>query len=235
MPKSGPSRALSSWLRQVGLVLRKDLRIERSSGEVLTTSTFFAVLVVILTSMSLSSGPRTGRILMAGVVWLAVLFAAVLSLGRSWARERDSQALAGLLSSPLAPSALFIGKVLGLSFFLFVIEAAVFPLAALLFHVDLFEVLPSMFIIALFSTPGVAAVGTLFGSMTVKTRARDLALSIVLLPLLSPVLLTAVAATRAAVTGAEPADLFAYLRLLLVFDVSFLGLGFSMFGSLIED
>ncbi len=235
MQPKGHGRRPPSWLRQVGIVLDKDLRIERGSGEVVTTSTFFSVLVVVLASMSVSGGPRTGRVVMAGVVWLAILFAAVLSLGRSWARERDAQALTGLLSLPLRPSALFIGKVLGLLVFLFIIEIVVFPLAALLFHVDLIQVLPALSVIALFATPGVAAAGTLFGSMTVRTSARDLALAIVLLPLLSPVLLTAVAATRAAVAGAAPSELGAYLRLLLVYDLSFLGLGFSMFGTLVEE
>lgn len=237
MSRSGPlsSCQMPSWHRQVWLIFRKDLRIERNSGEVVITSGFFAFLVVILSSMSFHGGPIAGRVVMAGVIWLATLFAAVLSLGRSWARERDGQALSGLLSSPLSPSALFAGKVLGLVLFLFLIELLVFPTAALFFSVDLFEVGAELFLIALFATPGIAAAGTLFGSMTVRTSARDLALSVVLLPLLSPVVLTAVAATRELVTDGAGFQLGGYLRLLGMFDLTFLAGGLALFGTLIED
>lgn len=217
------------------IVFQKDLRIEASTGEVTTTSAFFAVLVVVLASMSFHGGPTTGKVVMAGVVWLAIAFAAVLSLGRSWAREREGQALLGLLSSPLSPSALYAGKVLGLVVFLAVIELVVFPVSALFFSVDLLTLSPGLLLIALFATPGIAATGTLFGSMTVRTSARDLALSIVLFPLLSPVLLTAVAATKALLSGADTGDLVAYLRLLLVFDAAFLAAGLALFGTLVQD
>jgi heme exporter protein B len=226
---------LPSWSRQVWIVFRKDLSIEIRSGEVTTTSAFFALLVVVLASMSFHGGPRTGRIIMAGVIWLAVAFAAVLSLGRSWARERDARALAGLLSTPLSPSALYAGKVLGLIVFLAIIQAVVFPVAALFFAVDLLELGPGLVLVSLFATPGIAAAGTLFGSMTVRTSARDLALSVVLFPLLSPVLLTAVSATKGLLTGMEASELWAYVRLLLVFDVAFLAGGLALFGTLIED
>jgi heme exporter protein B len=224
-----------SWPGQVWIVFRKDLRVEASSGEVTTTSAFFALLVVVLASMSFHGGPTTGKVVMAGVVWLAIAFAAVLSLGRSWAREREAGALSGLLSSPIAPSALYAGKVLGLIMFLLVIQAVVFPAAALFFAVDLIELAGGFVLVSLFATPGIAAAGTLFGAMTVRTSARDLALSVVLFPLLSPVLLTAVSATRGLLSGMPEAELAAYVRLLAAFDVVFLAGGLSLFGTLIED
>ena len=172
---------------------------------------------------------------MAGVVWLAIAFAAVLSLGRSWAREREAGALLGLLSTPIAPSALYAGKVFGLSMFLLVIQAVVFPAAALFFSIDLIEMAGGFAILSLFATPGIAAAGTLFGAMTVRTSARDLALSVVLFPLLSPVLLTAVSATRGLLSGMPEVELAAYVKLLAAFDVVFLAGGLSLFGTLIED
>lgn len=223
-----------TWTRQVWLVLRKDLGIEARSGEVTTTSAFFALLVVVLSSMSFHGGPRTGKVVVSGVVWLSIAFAAVLSLAKSWSREREGQALVGVLSSPISPSALYAGKVLGLFSFLLVIEAVVFPVSALFFSVDLVRYAPGLLLVALAATPGIAAAGTLFGAMTVRTSARDLALSIVLFPLLSPVLLAAVAATRAHLSGTPVDDLGTYIQLICVFDLAFLAGGLAMFGTLIE-
>lgn len=224
-----------SWFRQVGLVLKKDLRIELRSGEVTLTSAFFAVLVVVLASMSFLGSRESGRSLAAGVIWLSIAFAAVLSLGRSWAREREGAALDGLLVTPLRASALFSGKALGLCLFLFAIEAVVFPLAALFFSLDLLQVAPGLLLLALLTTPGIAAAGTLFGAMTVRTRARDLVLSIVLFPLLAPALLVAVAASRAYLEGALLSELDGFFRLLLVFAVTFWAGGLALFGSLIDE
>ncbi|MCC6668900.1 MAG: heme transporter [Chloroflexi bacterium CFX7] len=216
------------------VILRKDLLIELMSGEVVTTSAFFGLLVVIISSFSFYGGPASKRLVAAGTLWLSIAFATVLALGRAWQREREESALAGLLVAPVSRAAIFAGKSLGLMAFLAVVEAVVIPLTALLFSIDLVAVGPALVVICLLSTPGLAATGTLFGSMTVRTRARDLLLAIVLLPLLSPTLLASVAATRELFGGVPLAELGDYLKLMALFDVIFVTGGLALFGTLIE-
>lgn len=222
------------WLAQAYIVLRKDVAIELSTGEVVVTSGFFALLVVILASLSFYGGPASQRLVGAGVIWLSLSFAAVLALGKTWQRERDESALEGLLVMPLARSAIFAGKALGVLGFLLAISSLVIPIAALLFSLDLTEVGPGLAAIALVATPGVAASGTLFGAMTVRTQARDLLLAVVLFPLLTPTLLSAVAASRELLSGAPLAELGDYFRFMAVFDLVFIAGGLSLFGTLIE-
>ncbi|MDQ2643162.1 MAG: heme exporter protein CcmB, partial [Myxococcota bacterium] len=193
-----------------------------------------ALLVVILASLSFYGGPANARMVAAGVIWLSVSFAAVLALGKTWQREREEGALDGLLVAPLSRSAIFAGKALGVLGFLLVIELVVIPAAALLFALDLLEVGPGVLAIALVATPGVAASGTLFGAMTVRTQARDLLLAVVLFPLLTPTLLAAVAATRELFSGVPLVELGDYFRLLGVFDAVFIAGGLGLFGTLIE-
>lgn len=224
-----------SWLTQAATVLSKDLRIELRTGEVLTTSGFFAVLVVVMASLAFYSGPSTRALVAGGVIWLSLAFAAVLALGRSWQRERDDHALEGLLVAPISRGAIFAGKAAGILLFLLCIELIVIPASALLFAIDLGRVAPGLVLIAAFATPGVAAAGTLFGAMTVRTQARDLILAIVLFPLLSPTLLAAIAATRQLLDGASIAELGDYFKLMAVFDVTFVSGGLALFGTLIEN
>jgi heme exporter protein B len=233
---AGPAAPLRppGFLRQTLVILRKDLLIELMSGEVITTSAFFGVLVVIISSFSFYGGPATKQLVAAGTLWLSIAFATVLALGRAWQREREEGALAGLLVAPVSRAAIFAGKTLGLMAFLGVIELVVVPLTALLFSVDLLEVGPALLVICLLSTPGLAATGTLFGSMTVRTRARDLLLAIVLLPLLSPTLLASVAATRELLGGASLSELGDYLKLMGLFDAIFVTGGLALFGMLID-
>lgn len=222
------------WLSQTAAVLRKDLRIELNTGEVTTTSGFFAMLVVVLASMAFHGGPVTGRVVASGVIWLSVAFAGVLALGRSWQREREESALEALLVTPVSRSAVFAGKCLGLLLFLAVVEAVVLPLAALLFAIDPVKSGPGLLLIAVVATPGFAATGTLFGAMTVRTRARDLVLAVVLFPLLAPTLLAAIAGTRELLGGASISELGDYLKLLGVFDIVFTAGGLALFGPLLD-
>ena len=228
-PKVRPLR----WAEYVWLVLEKDLRIERRSGEIVATSGFFAVLVVVLSSVAFSTGDNRAAVA-PGVIWVSLAFASVLAIGRSWHREREENALTGLLVSPLPRGALFLGKTLGVMLFLLVVEALVVPVTALMFALDLVQLGPGLVLIGLAATPGIAASGTLFGVMTVRTRARDLVLASVLFPLLSPTLLAAVAATRELVLGAGIAELGDYLMLMGVFGFVFVAGGLALFGLLVE-
>jgi heme exporter protein B len=216
------------------VILRKDLLIESRTGEVLMTSAFFAVLVVVMSSLAYYLGPDTRAQVAAGVIWLAVAFATILSLSKSWQREREEGAFEALLVSPLLPSALFAGKACSLLSFLFVIECVVLPITALFFSVDLLQLGPGLGVIVLFATPGIAASATLFGVMTVRTRARDLILAVVLFPLLSPLLLSAVVATRELLSGVALSELWDYMKLMAVFDLIFIAGGLGLFGTLTE-
>lgn len=233
-PAGAAPRRLPGWSAQVLIVLRKDLMIEARTGEVVVTSGFFAVLVVVLASLSLFGGPASARLVASGVIWLSVTFAAVLALGKSWQREREESALDGLIVAPLSRSALFVGKLLGILTFLLLISAVVIPLTSLFFSLDLGRYGLGLGLIALVALPGVAAAGTLFGAMTVRTGARDLLLAIVLFPLVSPTLLAAVAGTRELFGGAPLSELGDYFRLMGVFDVVFTAGGVGLFGTLVE-
>ena len=222
-------------MRQVGIVLRKDLAIELRSGEITTTSGYFALLVVIISSMAFYGGPATRRLVAAGAIWISIAFAAVLALGQTWQREREHGAWRGLLVAPLHRTALFVGKASGLLLFLLAIELVVLPVAGVLFALDWAKWGLPLAGVTLLATPGIAATATLFGSMTVRTKARGVLLAIVLFPLLAPTLLTAVSATRSIFDGTPWNELVGHFQLLAVFDVLFIVGGLGLFGILVED
>jgi len=216
------------------LVARKDLAIELATGEIVTTSGFFAVLVAVIASLAFFAGQDAAEQVAPGVIWVAVAFASILALSRTWQRERDDGALSGLLATPTARSAIFAGKAVGVALFITVVELVVIPVTALLFSVDLFKMGGGLLLFCASATPGIASAGTLFGAMTVRTRARDLVLASVLFPLLAPSLLAAVAGTRALFGGAPVAELWDYVALMSVFGVVFTAGGLGLFDLLIE-
>ncbi len=226
---------IKNFIRETILIARKDLSIERATGEIVTTTGFFALLLTVLSSRAFWTYTTESDALLApGVIWLSVTFASVLGLSRSWTREREEGALRGLVVSPLSRSAIFAGKAIGIVAFITATELLVVPAAALLLGFDLGRYVGALAAIALLANVGIAATGTLFGAMTVRTRARDLVLASVLLPLLAPNLITAVVATPDLFSGGSLAELGDYFELMFIFDVVFTSAGLGLFGLLIE-
>ena len=179
-------------------------------------------------------------------MWLAIAFACdprhrAHVAARSATRRRSP----ACSSRRFARASVFLGKAAGVFAFVTAVECIVVPIVALLFHVELPDVAASLACVVVLGTVGVAAAGTLFGAMTVRTRARDLVLATVLFPLLAPTLVSGVAATReivAMVQSMHPpgaleqiGEVRDYLVLLAVFDaVAVLG-GVAFFGVLVDE
>lgn len=217
------------------LVFRKDLRIELRTGEILITTGFFALLVTVLTSLSFYLDDVVARRIAPGVLWISIAFSGVLAMGRSFQRERDNDAMRGLLLSPLPRPAIFLGKALGIFAFLVLVELMLVPLLAILYRLDLGPVLGRLTSITLLGTLGFSAAGALFAAMGVRVRTKELVLSVVLFPLVSPALLAGVVATREVLGGATVNEILDWLRVLLAFDLIFLVLGALLFGPLTSE
>src|SRR5688572_8255555 len=183
-------------LRAAARIAWKDLRIEARTGEIVLVTGLFATLVTILSSLSFYVDEESARLVAPGVLWIAIAFAGVLAMSRSWAREREQDVMRGLLLAPTPRAAIYLGKLAGALLFLLLVEAILIPLIAVLFHLDLTEVIGRLFVLLLLGTIGFVAAGTLFAAMGVKTAARELTLSVILFPLVAPALLAAVVATR---------------------------------------
>lgn len=217
------------------LVAAKDLRVEWRTKELLTTSSLFAALVVFVASLAFYLDPAHGRRIAPGVVFIATTFAGVLALGRSFAREREFDALTGLRMSPIPRAAIYLGKLASNVAILWILDVGLLAMTALFFHLEADLRLLHVLALLLLSTAGFAAAGCLFGALTVTTKARDLVLSVVLFPLLAPAILAGVVGSREALEGAPLAELGGWYALLGLFFATFLAGGLMLFEILTEE
>lgn len=224
-----------SVLRAAWAIAAKDLRIEARTREVTVSTGLFAVLVVVLTSLSFFVDDLTARRIAPGVLWITIVFAGLLAIGRTWAREREHDAMRGLLLAPIPRPAIFLGKAAGTLAFVAIVEALIVPLVGVLFHVDLLPRAAETAAVLGLGTVGFVLTGSLFGAMTVRTGSRDLMLSVVLFPLITPALLAGVVATRGILGGEPVAETFAWLRILFFFDLVVGTAGYFLFGPLVSD
>jgi heme exporter protein B len=156
-------------------------------------------------------------------------------MSRSWAREREGDAIRGQLLAPIPRSAIYAGKAVGTWIFVLLIDLVLWPLVGLLFRLDLVPVLVPVGVILILGTTGYVAMGTLFSAMTVRTRARDLMLSVVLFPLASPGIVAGVVATREVLLGAPLGEVVEWLRILAAFDLVAIVSGLVLFEPLMSD
>ena len=226
---------MSPFIAGTLAVIGKELRIELRTKEILVTAGLFGLLVTVLTSLAFFLDDETSRKLAPGVLWIGAVFAGVLAMGRAWAREREADAIRGLLLAPIPRSAIYAGKAIGTLFFVLLIDMVLLPVVGVLFRLELIPVLAPVFAILVLGTIGYVAMGTLFAAMSVRTRARDLMLSVVLFPLASPALVAGVVATREVLGGAPMSETIEWLRILGAFDLVAIVCGLVLFEPLMSD
>jgi heme exporter protein CcmB len=223
-------------LHAIWLIVRKDLTVEVRSREIAYTTLFFAVSCVLVFAFSLVREGRAAEGVGAGVLWMAILFAGNLALGRTFERERQSETLRALMLAPAARPAVYLGKLTGILVLLAGTEIVLVPLVALLFEARLLARPYWLAAVVATGTIGFAAVGTLFAAMLVRARSRDVLLPVLLYPLTVPVVIAGVRATMAlAQPEFDAAIVRFWLMLLVSFDVVFVTLALWTFEPVMTD
>ena len=223
-----------SVLSQALQLLKKDVLIERRTGEIVISGGFFGALLGVMASAAFYAGPSQAHYLAPGAIWLSTAFTAIFAFTRSWQREREEGALDVLLASRVSRAAIFLSKTMSIFLFLLMIELVVVPCVSLLLHLNLANVGAGLSVILLLATLGLAGCGSLFGAMTVRSKARELMFSIVIFSLLTPTLVIGVSATRQLADGASFGELSDYIVLLSIFDVIFVGGGTALFRFVVD-
>jgi heme exporter protein B len=214
-----------STLRDVLTIARNELRVEMRSKEIVMTTTLFSLLMAVISSLAFYLDRVSALGIAPGVLWLALVFSGVLAMSRSWLREKEWQVIDALLLSPISRSALYAGKSLAVCAMMAWNALVLAFFVSVLCHMSqFFAVNPARNIgfLSLFLATGIVgfvATGMLFASMSVRARARELTLSIILFPLCAPALLSGVIATRELFAGAPDLELWNWLRILLAFDL----------------
>jgi heme exporter protein B len=210
-----------SFSLQARAVIEKDLLIEARSRETVTSMVFFAALVLLILGFALGPDSEAVRQAAPGLLWIAVVFTSILGLSRAYDAERENRGMEGLFQYPGGRSAVFVGKFAVLLIMLLFVELVLFVLGGVLYNLGLSTAVGPLAAVAVLGTVGLAGVGTLYGALTLDLRAREVLLPLLMLPLVVPVVLGAVSATRLILQGDPFSELGAWIRLLIAYDIVF--------------
>ncbi len=197
-----------SYLADVRALARKDLLLELRARDTLPAMLLFVVAVFVVFHFSLPA--RSSDVAAGGLLWVAIIFTALLGLGRAFVPEREQGVLDALVLAPCDRSAIWLAKALATLTFLVLAELVAVPVFALFFHGLSAAAIGAIVLADL----GICAVGTFLGAMAVATRARDLLLPLLFLPLAIPIVIGGVGASVVSSPGR-------YLGFLGLYDVMF--------------
>jgi len=216
-------------------IAMKDLRAELRGRQAVTSTLFLAALTLLVFGFAL--GPDQARLATAapGLLWLAVVLSGVLALGRIHHLETDDGAFELLALYPVPRSAIYLGKVLGGVAAMVALGALVLPLTVILYSLDPAGSLPGLVVVIVLGAVGFAAVGTLYAGLTIRLRAREVLLPLLLLPVVAPLLLAAVTATTGLIAGDPFGEVSAWLQLLIGYDLVMLLAGGLVYGLALEE
>jgi heme exporter protein B len=212
----------------------KDLLIEWRSRDRVVAMLLFSLLVVVVFHFALPGG-ATGqtRANAPGLLWVAYVFAALFGLGRAFSLELENDAFSGLALAPADRGWVFLGKAVANLVILGVVQAVTALAFALIFGLELAEIVAPLGLIVLLGSLGLCSIGTLFAAVAVRTRFREVMLPLLLLPLLIPLLSGAVRATsQVLATGTLPWE---PIQLLFVTDATYLIISFLAFDYVVDE
>ncbi len=221
----------SMWAVTVA-TLRKDIRLEWRSKDALNSMLFFSLLVVVIFSFSFDPLAEESRHIVGGLVWVAFLFAAVVALNQTWARELRNQVLDAYRVSPAPANALFLAKALGNFLFVTILEAVMTPLFIIFYNLHVLGPAWQLIPVALLGTWALVVNGTFFASISIRTRSRELMLPLLLFPISIPAVVAMVESTTILLTGDGSARF--WIVLLLTYDVVFTTASLGLFETVLQ-
>ena len=226
---------MTSYLRKVGAVVRKDLLVELRTRERMAAMGAFAVLVGILFNYALDWTVVQPRDLAAGMIWLTVVFGGLLGLGRTFRMEEEEGAIDGLLLSPIPRDALYLGKVAANYAIVMAVTFLVLAVFWIFFDLRLVGSFWLLVGVLALGVLGFVAVGTLFSAVSVRSTMGETLLPILVFPVLVPVVVFGVSATARVFAGRPASEIAGNLRMLGAYALVGLAAGAGLFRFVVEE
>ena len=222
------------FFAQFWAIAKKDLRCELRNRQVLNAAISFSIVVLLMFSFTFDPNTNSEvRSLAGGLLWIVYLFASMLVLNRSFARETSNECLEALIASPVSGDAVFLGKTISSWVLILAVEVISLPIFGIFFDINWLPRSGSLFLVFALGTWAFAAVGTSFSAVTANNRMRELMLPLLLLPVCLPALVACVSITWGIFDPSAVGEIGAWMRLLIGFDIIYTLLGILMMDSIL--
>jgi heme exporter protein B len=222
-------------LRALLAVAAKDLRSEARSRAATVATVFFSSVTLVVLAFALGRDAELMSRAAPGALWVALAFSGVISAAQAYQSDLAEGAFEQVLTLPVPRAAVFLGKLLANWLTMTLLGAVLLPVASLLFDAPIGGGVPQLLATIALGTLGFAIIATFYAALTANLQARESLLPVLMFPVVVPVLLAAVRATDAIVTGGDAALAADWIELLAGFDLVYLVVTSAIFHIVVEE
>ena len=209
-------------MNTLAAVLWKDIINELRTKEIVLSMAAFSVVLVVIFNFSLVINKDNIAQLVPSLLWISIIFVGTLGLSRTFAIEKENSAITGILISPIDRSMLYFAKVVSNLLYVLIVQFLLLFLFLFMFNINLTGNILMLIIVMVLGAVGFSTLGTLFSTMAINTKLRELLLPVILFPVIIPVIINAVKATSLIFSGGGYTEIKPFLNILIAFDIIFL-------------
>lgn len=226
---------MNNLFRAAFIIAGKDLYTEWKTKQVVTTMLIFSGLVIVTFSFAFDPSNNAVRAIVPGLIWVITIFAAILGLNRAFLSETKNDNLYGMIVSPTDPASIYLGKVIANFIFVLIVQLISIPALFILFDFRFIGHLPLFIGVVILGTFGFISVGTFLAGLAANSRSSEMLLPILLFPIVSPIIIAAVQATRILLTDLEQiASAISWMQLMGAYNLVFFVLCLILFEYVLE-
>jgi len=216
-------------------ILKKDLRMEFRSKESILAMWIFSLLIFVIFNFTFEVSRLVMLEIAPGLLWVAFVFSGMFGLNQSFALEKENGNLRAMALMPVDGGQIYVGKFFSVTIIMLMFEALIFPIFIIFYDLQLslgmFRLIP----VLLAGTIGFTSLGTILSAVAVHTRNQQILLSLLLWPLVSPIIIWSVTLTGMVLSGEVTAAFYPLLLRVGAFDVIFFTLSYMLFDFILED
>jgi heme exporter protein B len=226
---------MNNLFKAAFIIAGKDLYSEWKTKQVVTTMLIFSGLVIVTFSFAFDPSNNAVRAIIPGLIWVITIFSGILGLNRSFLSETKNDNLYGIIVSPTDPSSIYLGKVIANFTFVLIVQLISIPVLFLLFDFRFLGHLPLFIVVVLLGTFGFISVGTFLAALAANSKSSEMLLPILLFPIVSPIIIAAVQATKILLVDLEQiASAISWMQLMGVYNLIFFVLCLILFEYVLE-
>lgn len=222
-------------LKDAVTIAGKDLKNELKTMQTVGVMLVFSSLCVLVFSFAFDPVNSMVKAVIPGLVWVITIFSGLLGLNRSFVSELENDCLLGLRSAPIDVASIYFGKVMANLAMVSLVQITSIPLLFLLFGYRFTGSYFWFVLVVICGTYGFIIIGTFLAALAANAKNSEMLLPVLLLPLISPLMIAAVQATKVAVETAKIGDAGAWIQLMAGYDLLFTAICFLLFEFIMED
>jgi len=216
-------------------ILKKDLRMEFRSKESILAMWIFSLLIFVIFNFTFEVSRLVMLEIAPGLLWVAFVFSGMFGLNQSFAMERENGNLRAMALMPVDGGAIYVGKFLSVTLIMLMFEALIFPIFIIFYDLQLTMGMFMLIPVLLAGTIGFTSLGTILSAVAVHTRNQQILLSLLLWPLVSPIIIWSVTLTGMILSNEVTEAFYPLLLRVGAFDVIFFTLAYMLFEFVLED